>query len=325
MNSSRDKKREEVENLKATIATLEAENKDLVQRMVHQHTNSIMHGNRIVPPLTPDPSSISIPAERHSDQDSVALSMGEEDDEDDDDDDQVQPSPQCSTTECSTREASYRPSAHTPPELSPSPQYTQALVALTTENASLKDRLAKLEQVVQVLLGMNNQPAKYVSANVDVLSLLGPDHGSSGMTITEAVQPSTNVPRFISPSDVLGRLPLAPTSNSTGLLIEPPTPTLLSTFLLPEKQDHARHPAAMTTILEPKARGSALQRACFSSLALSPVRESREQEVKELTDKVLNGLKKVLEWRSNCQIHQESRQSLTTSSHTSLPIISSMA
>ena len=42
--SSRNKKQEHLDSLEATVARLQAENKDLASRLIEQNTRSIVHG-----------------------------------------------------------------------------------------------------------------------------------------------------------------------------------------------------------------------------------------------------------------------------------------
>lgn len=293
--------------------------------MINQNTHQIIHGHGgngggpFVLPLSPDPSSIAIPDRQ------MGGTSSENEDEDDTDDDEeddghstmaydrprsVSAAPLPLPT---SQQASKESAQH-------SMQYAQALVALTTENATLKTRLKKLEQVVQVLLGMNNGgavPVTNPTMGLDILSLLGPDQpaqtagGEFG-----TIDPSTNLPPRVSPSDISPALPISQTPSRSNY---PPTDNFLPALALPltetsstspplnfpttENKDHARHPAAMTTVPE-LARGPALQRACFSSPARK-VREARERESKskeqeEMRNKVECGLKRVLEWRSRC-------------------------
>lgn len=301
--------------------------------MIGQNTNSIMTGGHYALPLSPDPSSIAIHAKQDRDETPHQFSFNGDDSEDDDEDDgesSMAFDRERSKSMMSTR----RPSVQTSPQSTqPAPvsaQHAQALVTLTTENASLKNRLAKLEKVVQVLLGMNGgiAPAATDStANLDVLRLLGPDISQAPINLDNnfgTLDPSTYLPPQVSPSDISPGLPGSQASSisqplPTDLLLTgpaltfPPTPTpaSLPSFPITENQDHARHPAAMTTNLECfGTRGSALQRACFSSLAPMVKREAREREIitEEMKLKVRNGLKKVLEWRTRCLTEEQQHQ-----------------
>ena len=379
--SSRNKKQEHLDSLEATVARLQAENKDLASRLIEQNTRSIVHGGggagKCALPLSPDPSSI-VDRERE-------LGWGAEDgsgESDEEEDDEYSfpassqrgvssvPSsvPQSHTQQTSPSSALAHTLAPTesnqhvynPPLVSTHTQ-AHALVSLSTENASLKERLAKLEKVVQLLLGMNaggvagpgimgsmSAMGGTDQAGGDVLRLLGPDRinavkGSEG----GGLNPQPFVSQFNADGEVTGmndnyhqhspitanihadipqlvhQASLAlPTSNQTSQHSQ--SPNLI--FPTTENQDHARHPAAMTTTLSardehyhirPRVARSALQRACFSpslvlaskskSMSMSVNKEgSREREERveveqeELRGKVLSGLKRVLEWRSAC-------------------------
>jgi hypothetical protein len=322
-----------LEGLEAAIATLQAENKDLRDRMIGQNTNSIMTGGHYALPLSPDPSSIAIPAKRDHDETPRQFSSNGDDSEDDDEDDgdsSMAFDRERSKSMMSTRRPSVQASPKSTQPAPVSAQHAQALVTLTTENASLKNRLAKLEKVVQVLLGMNGGIAPVATdptANLDVLRLLGPDVPQAPINLDDnfgTLNPSTYLPPQVSPSDISPGLPASQASSisqalptellPTGpALTFPPTPTpaSLPSFPITENQDHARHPAAMTTNLEcQNTRGSALQRACFSSLMPMAKKEAREREItmKEMKLKVGNGLKKVLEWRTRCLMEEQQYQ-----------------
>lgn len=170
--------------------------------MINQNTHQIIHGHGgngggpFVLPLSPDPSSIAIPDRQ------MGGTSSENEDEDDTDDDEeddghstmaydrprsVSAAPLPLPT---SQQASKESAQH-------SMQYAQALVALTTENATLKTRLKKLEQVVQVLLGMNNGgavPVTNPTMGLDILSLLGPDQPAQ--TAGGSLGRSTRRPTF---------------------------------------------------------------------------------------------------------------------------------
>ena len=334
---SRDKKREYLEGLEAAVATLKAENKDLKKRMIDQNTHSIMNGGQYILPLSPDPSSIAIPAKQEQDHTPRHFSPMSGDDSADEDEEDDQDSMRFDRERSMSTAPVRRLSVQTNPEpaaqtSSASSQYAQALVALTTENASLKTRLGKLEQVIQVLLGMNGGVAPVATTTnpgLDILRLLGPDQPEAPVANDNfgTLDPSTYLPPQVSPSDISPGLPCSQTSSASQTLPSdilptgpaltfPATSTSLTTFPTTENKDHARHPAAMTTnpeLTHVSARGSALQRACFSSPAPS-AREARERESSEMKNKVVRGLKRVLEWRTRCLSEQPSREDFTLES-----------
>jgi hypothetical protein len=308
----------------------------LVTRMVQNNSISLINGNgHIVPPLSPGPSSkmgIKEAGQSNLTRESSFDSDDGEDEEDDDGDDgmdnstdgsvrqpsmKLEPSPSSFSTHLPAT-----PLPHASAPISSSTP-TSALVALATENASLKSRLAKLERVVQIILGMNQQESS--GLGLDALGLLGPDSNAIVREDPNPAQPTANFfTPLINPNVMQGQtmlttqasqpsaLPFTSTFPSSSISPPRPNPSISTSnlFLPTDPQDHARHPAAMTI---PSSKGT-LQRACFSS-PLLPKQSSlsgpglvkskeamgrSDLEAKLMREKIGLGIKRVVEWRMRC-------------------------